>query len=70
MICRRGPAICRASSAPDGPFVRPAQKAWERPEGIAARPLPAVRQDQGMNWRFTSTLPPMPATEHLLENCQ
>ena len=23
-----------------------------------------------MNWRFTSTLPPIPATEHLLEYCQ
>lgn len=45
--------------------------------GIAIRRgrRPAVfllerRAYRRMNWRFTSTLPPIPATEHLLEYCQ
>ena len=54
-----------------------AQKTASTSPGIAIRrgSRPAVfllerRAYRRMNWRFTSTLPPIPATEHLLEYCQ
>ena len=53
------------------------QKTASNSPGIAIRRgrRPAVfllerRAYRRMNWRFTSTLPPIPATEHLLEYCQ